>query len=46
MKALYQYAKIAQSLQHNIRPLFSLSLLSFYSKVWMYLTWEQQQKAW
>ena len=29
MKALYHCAKIAQSLQHNIRPLFALRLLCF-----------------
>ena len=33
MKGLYQCAKIAQSLQHNIRPLLDLGLLCFYSKV-------------
>ena len=38
LKALYQCAKIAQSLQCNIRPLFGLGLLCFYSKAWMYLT--------
>ena len=37
-EALYQYAKIAQSLQHNKRPLFALGLLCFYPKVLMYLT--------
>ena len=41
MKALYQCAKIAQSLQHNIRPLFALGLLHFYLKVLMYLTCQQ-----
>ena len=30
MKALYRCAKIAQSLQRNLRPLFALGLLSFY----------------
>ena len=30
MKALYQCAKIAQSLQRNIRPLLALGLLCFY----------------
>ena len=30
MEALYQCAKIAQSLQRNIRPLFTLGLLCFY----------------
>ena len=55
MKALYQCAKkigtcskkcvkIAKNLQHNVRPLFGLGLLYFYSKVWMYLTCHQQQK--
>ena len=29
MKALYQCAKIAQSLQHSIKPLFALGLLCF-----------------
>ena len=29
--AIYQCAKIAQSLQHNIRPLLVLGLLCFYS---------------
>ena len=38
MKALDQCAKIAQSLQHNIRPSFALVLLCFYLKCWMYLT--------
>ena len=33
MKVLYKCAKISQSLQHNIRPLFALGLLYFYSKV-------------
>ena len=33
MKALYQYAKIAQNLQHNTRQLFALGLLCFYLKV-------------
>ena len=33
MKALYKCAKIAQSLQHNIRPFFTLDLLYFSSKV-------------
>ena len=46
MKALNQCTKIAQSLKHNIRPLFALGLLCFYSKVWMYLTCKQQQKTW
>ena len=32
MKALYQCAKIAQGLQHSIRPLFALCLLCFYLK--------------
>ena len=31
--ALYQCAKIAQSLKRNIRPLFALSVLCFYSNV-------------
>ena len=31
MEALYQCAKIAQSLQRSIRPLFALGLLCFYS---------------
>ena len=43
VKEIYQCAKIAESLQLNIRPLFSLSLLCFYSKVWMYLICQQQQ---
>ena len=33
MKAFYECAKIAQSLRRNIRPLFALDLLCFYSKV-------------
>ena len=33
MEALYQCAKIAQSLQNNIRPLFALGLLWFYSNL-------------
>ena len=33
MVALYQCAKIAQSLQCNIRPLFALGLLCFYSNL-------------
>ena len=33
MKVLFKCAKISQSLQHNIRPLFALGLLYFYSKV-------------
>ena len=33
MEALYQCAKIAQSLQCNIRPLFALGLLCFYSNL-------------
>ena len=33
LKALYQCAKIAQSLQCNIRPLFALGLLCFYSNL-------------
>ena len=45
MKALYHCAKIAQSLQHNIRPLFASGLLRFCSKVSMYLTCQQQQKT-
>ena len=43
MIGLYQCAEIAQSLQHNIRPLFPLGLLCLYSEVWMYLTCQQQQ---
>ena len=31
MEALYQCAKIAQNLQRNIRPIFPLGLLCFYS---------------
>ena len=31
MEALYQYAKIARSLQRNKKPLFTLGLLCFYS---------------
>ena len=30
MEALYRCAKIAQSLQRNLRPLFALGLLCFY----------------
>ena len=45
MKALYECAKITQSLQHNIRPLFALGLLCFHSKLRMYLTCQQQQKG-
>ena len=33
MKAIYQSAKIAQSLQRNIRLLFVLGLLCFYSSL-------------
>ena len=33
MEALYQFAKIAQSLQRNIRPLFTLGLLCFDSSL-------------
>ena len=33
MEALYQCAKIAQSLQHIIRPLFALGLSCFYSSL-------------
>ena len=33
MEALDQCAKIAQSLQRNIRPLFALDLLCFYSSL-------------
>ena len=33
MEALYQCAKIAQSLQHNIRGLFVLGLFCFYSSL-------------
>ena len=43
---LYQWANIAKSLQHNVRPLFALGLLCFCSKVWMYLGCSQKQKAW
>ena len=32
MKAFYQCAKVAQSLQHSMRPLFALGLLSFIQK--------------
>ena len=46
MKALYHCAKIAQSLQHNMKPLFALGLLCLHSKLWMYLACQQQQKAW
>ena len=42
MEALHQCVKIAQSLQHNIKPLFALGLLCFYSKGWMCLTCQQQ----
>ena len=41
-KHLYNCAKIAQSLHHNIRPLFALGLLCFYSNVRIYLTCQQQ----
>ena len=44
MKALYQCAKIAQSLQYSIRTLLTLGFLCFYSKVWIYLICQQQQK--
>ena len=33
METLYQCAKIAQSLQRTIRPLFALALLCFYSSL-------------
>ena len=33
MEALYKCAKIAQSLQRNIKPLFALGLLCFYSSL-------------
>ena len=33
MEALYQSAKIAQSLQRSIRPLLALGLLCFYSSL-------------
>ena len=33
MEALYQCSKIAQSLQSNIRPLFALGMLCFYSSL-------------
>ena len=36
MEALYQYAKIARSLQRNRRPLFTLGLLCFYSSLNVY----------
>ena len=42
---VYHCAIIAKSLQHNISPLFTYGLLCFYSKVWIYLTCHQQQKA-
>ena len=42
MEALYQCAKITQSLQRNIRPLIALGLLYFY----LSLTCQQQQKTW
>ena len=45
MEALYQCAKIGQSLQWKIRLLFPLGLFSFYLKLWMYLTCQQQQKT-
>ena len=45
MKVVYQCAKIAQSLQRNIRPLFTMGLLRFYLKALMYLTCQQQQKT-
>ena len=44
MEALYQCAKIGQSLQQKIRLLFALGLFPFYLKLWMYLTCQQQQK--
>ena len=33
MEALYEYVKIAQSLQRKIRPLFALGSLCFYSSL-------------
>ena len=33
MEALYQCAKTVPSLQRNVRPLFALGLLSFYSSL-------------
>ena len=33
MEALYQCSKIAQSLQRNVRALFALGLLCFYSSL-------------
>ena len=36
MEALYQYAKIARSLQLNRRPLFALVLLCFWSSLSVY----------
>ena len=32
MKAFYQCAKITQSLQHNMRPLFALGFIVFFFK--------------
>ena len=45
MKTIYRCPKIAQGLQYNIRPLFALRLLCFYSKLQRYLTCQQQQKT-
>ena len=33
MKASYKCAKIAQSLQHNIRPLFALGLVLLFNRL-------------
>ena len=41
MKSLYQFTKIAQSLQHNIRPLFAFGLFFFIQKqenIWYQIT--------
>ena len=45
MEALYQCAKIAQSLQRNITP-YLLWAYCVFIQVWMYLTCQQQQKTW
>ena len=43
MKALYQCAKIAQSLQH--KTIIRFGLIVFLFKSLMYLTFQQQQKT-
>ena len=44
MKALYQCAKIAQSLQQ--KAIIRFGLIAFLFKSLMYLTCQQQQKTW